>query len=315
METIRGRANEYVHILVALDETHLAAGYYSFADILGKKIPIINWKTGATFGKLIGHSKDVLALANLDAGWLASGSRDTTIKIWQWMKGRLEKNLTGHVGLIEDLLSITNFTRIVSCSEDMTIKVWNRSSGTITQTFKAHSNKITLLFNGYLASATIYATICIWNLTRRQSPIRNLTGHSARINSLVNLDPSRRIASGANDRKIKIWSVDRGEEMKTLSGHNGEINSLVFLPNGNLVSASMDKTIRIWDLDKETHSLIKTKFAHSNVVFSLALLEDGNLASGSHDFTIKIWHFESNSTNYSGKGSVKFEILFSIQKF
>jgi hypothetical protein len=35
---------------------------------------------------------DVLALAKLDPGYLASGSYDASIKIWQWTCGRLVKN-------------------------------------------------------------------------------------------------------------------------------------------------------------------------------------------------------------------------------
>jgi WD40 repeat protein len=109
-----------------------------------------------------------------------------------------------------------------------------------------------------------------------------------------------KIASGARDWKIKLWSVVSEKEMKTFSGHSDWVMSLVLLSNGHLTSASSDRTIRLWNLDKEP-SLVKTLFAHSDTVFCLVLLNDEQMmASGSRDGGIKIWHFERNSTDYSG---------------
>jgi WD40 repeat protein len=87
------------------------------------------------------------------------------------------------------------------------------------------------------------------------------------------------------------------------------VNALVYLPNGNLASASGDKTIRIWDLDKEI-PLIKTIFAHNHFVHCLVLLDDGSVASGSHDGTIKMWHFIKNSTNYTAGEFIFIKINF-----
>jgi WD40 repeat protein len=301
LNTIKAAHYETPFKLASLDETHLAVGYSSYLNKLGKNVQIFNWKTGGEFGKLTGHTRDVLALAKLDDGYLASGSCDLTIKIWAWKSGREVKNLTGHKDEIYDLLPIRNFSQVVSCAADKTIKVWNRSNGQVLKTLTAHTQwvkTVILLKSGHLASASGDWTIGIWNLTNGIR-IQNLTGHSGAVQSLINLNKSQ-MASCGRDWKIKIWTTKTYQEVKTITGHSNSVNALVYLPNGNLASASSDKTIRIWDLDRRERPLIKTIFAHSEQVSCLTLLEDGNfIASGSHDEAIKIWHFHKKSNNYS----------------
>ena len=54
------------------------------------------------------------------------------------------------------------------------------------------------------------------------------------------------LASGSDDRTIRVWSSDTGECKQLLKGHTYSVNSLAVLPNGDLASGSRDKTIRVW---------------------------------------------------------------------
>jgi hypothetical protein len=80
---------------------------------------------------------------------------------------------------------------------------------------------------------------------------------------------------------------------QTLVGHLNSVYSLVVLPNGQLVSAGLDKIIIIWD--PITGLSIRNQTKHANGVSSLALLPNGLLASGSYDKTIKIWNAEDGT--------------------
>jgi WD40 repeat protein len=57
------------------------------------------------------------------------------------------------------------------------------------------------------------------------------------------------IVSGSNDCKIKVWSASTGDCLRTLVGHEALVRALSFDPrSGRLVSASYDKTVKLWDL-------------------------------------------------------------------
>ena len=57
------------------------------------------------------------------------------------------------------------------------------------------------------------------------------------------------LATGARDKKIRIFEVKTGKLIITLAGHDNWVTDLWFHPNGKyLISSADDKSIRIWDL-------------------------------------------------------------------
>lgn len=69
------------------------------------------------------------------------------------------------------------------------------------------------------------------------------------------------LATGLNDGQIKIWEVQTGLLLLNLSGHQDVVRDLSFTPSGSLilVSASRDKTLRIWDLNKHGMEVLEPR--------------------------------------------------------
>ena len=56
------------------------------------------------------------------------------------------------------------------------------------------------------------------------------------------------VASGSNDKTVRLWEAASGQARGTLEGHSGWVSTVVFSPDGTLVaSGSGDKTVRLWD--------------------------------------------------------------------
>mmetsp|Transcript_23070 Transcript_23070/g.22473 ORF Transcript_23070/g.22473 Transcript_23070/m.22473 type:complete len:190 (+) Transcript_23070:561-1130(+) len=80
-----------------------------------------------------------------------------------------------------------------------------------------------------------------------------LEGHEKGVN-WVAFHPSMRIvASGADDKSIKLWRLSGNKhwEMDTMKGHANNVSCIIFHPRMEiLISNSEDKTIRFWDLNR-----------------------------------------------------------------
>ncbi|ESU15454.1 hypothetical protein FGSG_08955 [Fusarium graminearum PH-1] len=120
-----------------------------------------------------------------------------------------------------------------------------------------------------------------------------LEGHSKRVNSVVFLHDSKKVASGSWDDTIRIWNAETGECERVLEGHSADVNSVVFSHDSKKVaSGSIDQTIRIWNA--ETGECERVLEGHSNSVNSVVFSHDSKkVASGSIDQTIRIWNAET----------------------
>lgn len=117
---------------------------------------------------------------------------------------------------------------------------------------------------------------------------KTLSGHSDFVWSVALSSDGQTLASGSEDKTIKIWNVDTGQLLRTLNGHFDSVRSVAVSSDGQIIaSGSSDKTVKLWNLETG----VRTFSEHSGPVWSVALSPDRQtLVSGSQDNTIKIWH-------------------------
>ena len=91
--------------------------------------------------------------------------------------------------------------------------------------------------------------------------IYELAGHSGRVNSLCLLSYDL-LASGSDDKTIKIWSLKKWRLVRTLKGQKGGALQVITFPNNLLASLSDDETIRIWNHHLNENNLLITIQVH-----------------------------------------------------
>ena len=97
------------------------------------------------------------------------------------------------------------------------------------------------------------------------------------------------LASGSDDKTIKLWDVASGEELRRLTGHSSWVRSVVFSPDGEtLDSERWDDIIRLWDAGMGTELL-----SPNGPRPEIALTPDGGKLAYSSGDDILIYDFHA----------------------
>ncbi len=149
-----------------------------------------------------------------------------------------------------------------------------------------------------------FGAITIWDLTTDTDvKPRIVRAHSSWVKALAISPDGKIIASGSNDKTIRLWGLKNGNRIRTIEGHTEGVNIVVFSPDGQtLASGSDDKTILISPLNTGSRQFRFT--GHEGAIRSLAFSPDGQtLASGSDDKTIRLWNLETGTRRRSISGN------------
>jgi WD40 repeat protein len=171
-------------------------------------------RTGLLLGSACEPSAPVNAVAvSPDGKLLASGHRDSSVKLWQIGAGGFQQShtLNGHTDAVYSAAISPGGEMLATGSGDRTVKLWHLPAGTECHTLKGHAD-------------AVYA---------------------------VAFSPKgQTVASGSGDGTTAIWDTGTGERLHTLTGdsqHSHAVMTVAFSPDGRtLVSGSGDGTIKIW---------------------------------------------------------------------
>ena len=126
----------------------------------------------------------------------------------------------------------------------------------------------------------------LWRHNYRETAA--LEGHGAPVRSLAFSPDSKTLATGSDDKTVKLWDVNTRQELATL-GHANSVNSVAFSPDSKtLATGRDDNTLKLWDVNARQD--LATLKGHTQAVLSVAFSTDGkNLATGSVDNKVKLW--------------------------
>ena len=209
---------------------------------------------------LYGHTSWVVSLEEC-VGKLCSGSADNTIKIWNLDTWNCEYTLIGHeshvYGIQSFFNSISKESFLITGSQDFTLRLWDPSNKWCEiQKIKIHAGVRSLKQCGqYIACALTDATLLLFPFDNGifQGSGIQLKGHTESVEALESISQSYctqpLLASAGRDNLIKLWNIRSKSCIRTISGHSNWVKSLKYLAEKHvLISASADRTVRLWKL-------------------------------------------------------------------
>jgi serine/threonine protein kinase/sugar lactone lactonase YvrE len=256
----------------------------------------LTWRrvqAGKALSTLTGHTQRVTSVVfSPDSRYLASGSDDRTIKLWEVATGRQVRTLAGHIYNVTSVAFSPDGRHLASGSWDRTVKLWEVATGNEVRTLTGHADGVSSVAfspdGRYLASGSWDRTVKLWEVATG-SEVRTLIGHTDGVRSVTFSPDGTYVASAGGDNIVMLWGGFTGHASRTLRGHMGSVTSVAFSPDGQyLASASADDTGKLWEV--ATGREVRTLKGDSRDPSSIAFSPDGRyLASGALDATIQLW--------------------------
>jgi len=314
--------------------------------ISGTKV-VITDKKGTT------HLLDVSSRSLLKTWSLFEGPRsevysvsDTLVGVVQWGEDsqhtthlvQLQEpfntvNLSGHTDIVSSMCGLTK-GRVLTTSFDATAIVWDVQTG--EQLCTIH-NVVPHMFNGSIVLDdsrigvwSVSGHILIWNLDTYQH-VGTLLGHTSSVSDVIQLATGYLASIAMFEPSLRVWNPDMAPLSPPLDNHDDVIISDVPSQGQKVLTASHDKTIRVWDrtrmmceqtftghtqplecldwvgedeilsgdwsgefLHWNTQGEILRRFeGHTDWTRGFKVLDGRRLLSWSDDATLRLWNFDT----------------------
>ena len=197
-------------------------------------------------------SADVSGLAwRPDGQRLATG--DHTGVVHEWVVGQAAPALTmrGHTDDILVVRYSRDGARLLSASSDHTVRVWQAATGALERTLTGLPDSVTeAVFSpdgGRVAASSLGGGARVWGLDG---------DHSAELEGLrypggLDFSPDGAYLVVAEEGEVAhLWRGHGAAGLGTLKGHEGRLMGVRFTTAGQIVTADLAGTVRVWRVDR-----------------------------------------------------------------
>ena len=291
-------------------------------------VKLFSTKNKKNIASLVGHKLapsditepgSVLSLAfSPDGETLASGSRDTTIRLWNTRTTYHKVTLTGHSGWVTtiafspDEKTIASGATYTHWDSDSSIRLWDARTGKYIASIETPSRTYTLAFstdNETLASIGADRVVRIWDINTGKLKVE-LTKQRVKSKSkskLISVFPDGKKEIYANDDgTYTLLDVETGQQKPILQGFHPSLVIFYSLsspspkkqklmlkhsPDGKKLAIKDDNSVVLWDI--ETDTLKATLSKDLKYFNSMKFSPNGKFLAIRSVKTIHLWNTET----------------------
>ena len=223
---------------------------------------------GSRLRTLEGHQDFVWCVAALADDRVASGSRDHSIRIWDVNTGHQLSAITNGAGAAVRCLAVLPGGNLIHNGAFGELNLWDMQ-GRLIRSLPGYNSydagdvtAIAVLFESVVVAGREEGLITLWDTTwgdfdeiNNPSKLvhvrRGDLEDQSTVWALASL-PNKRVVAADSDGLLEVWRCDPALGpraficLQTLRGHGRAAFCLATLPDGRIVSGSMDRTLRFW---------------------------------------------------------------------
>jgi WD40 repeat protein len=212
------------------------------------------------------------------------------VRTWECATGRELLTFSPRMNAMSRIAAVAfspDGKRIALGAEGQDAQILDAESGEVLLTRKSAGDHLCFSLDGKsILSNLLWNAPTLWDTSTGKS-IRTFAELSESVSLALRPD-CKQIASGGDDKLVRIADATTGQVTHTLKGHRGAIHCVAFSPNGRRVASGGGKSIKVWDAGSGKELFTLT--GHSKAVSSIAFSPDGRqLVSGSDDALVKLW--------------------------
>lgn len=246
---------------------------------------------------LKGQNAYPTSLAVSAAGMIACGSFSARVVLWN--PAHEATFLHGAKGFVYGLAFHPHQALLAGCDSDGNLLVWRFDDPQPVRSVRLSVSLVAAAVSpdgSAIAVGGSDGKVRLFDWSTLQET-RVFSGHEEPIGvgGLAFAGDGRWLASGSEDKTVRVWSMHDGACLHVLRGHSRHILGLSAAATGSLLASSSADGVRVWDADGGTE--LRVLDGHSDVVRAVAMAPDGHsVLSGSMDQTAGYWDLDTAAT-------------------